>query len=224
MIDQVLPYDDPSRVHQAQPQPRRGRLIFALDATASRGQTWDTACQLQGQMFKEVGALGSLSLQLVYFRGTAGYDGECKSSRWTEGALELARLISQVSCRAGETQIGRVLDHACCETSRQPVNALVFVGDACEEKPDQLIQRATALASVGVPAFAFQEGEDLVTQRIFQDIARITHGAYHRFDQGSASQLAELLRAVALFRVGGTAALENGSAAAKHLLGQIKPS
>ena len=26
----------------------RGRLIFALDATASRQPTWDQACQLQG--------------------------------------------------------------------------------------------------------------------------------------------------------------------------------
>jgi hypothetical protein len=29
----------------------RGRLIFALDATASREPMWDLACQLQGEMF-----------------------------------------------------------------------------------------------------------------------------------------------------------------------------
>ena len=28
-----------------------GRLLFALDATASRQPSWDRACQLQGQMW-----------------------------------------------------------------------------------------------------------------------------------------------------------------------------
>ncbi|MBM3512010.1 MAG: VWA domain-containing protein, partial [Alphaproteobacteria bacterium] len=36
----------------------RGRLMFALDATASREPTWDRACQIQGQMFAETAALG----------------------------------------------------------------------------------------------------------------------------------------------------------------------
>ena len=36
------------------------RLIFALDATMSRQPTWDTACQLQGQMFSTAGKLGTL--------------------------------------------------------------------------------------------------------------------------------------------------------------------
>src|SRR5262249_3528197 len=31
----------------------QGRLIFALDATASRQPTWDTACKLQAEMFQE---------------------------------------------------------------------------------------------------------------------------------------------------------------------------
>ena len=39
---------------------QRGNLIFALDATASREQTWDTACQLQAQMFREVANIGTL--------------------------------------------------------------------------------------------------------------------------------------------------------------------
>ena len=34
---------------------RRGRLIFALDATMSRQPTWDTACRLQADMFTRGG-------------------------------------------------------------------------------------------------------------------------------------------------------------------------
>ena len=48
---------------------KRGRLIFALDATMSRQPTWDTACRLQGEMFRETGAIGGLDVQLLYFRG-----------------------------------------------------------------------------------------------------------------------------------------------------------
>ena len=45
----------------------RGRLLFALDATASRQPTWDSACRLQANMFREAAAIGGLDVQLVYF-------------------------------------------------------------------------------------------------------------------------------------------------------------
>src|SRR5438309_1802666 len=53
-----------SRVKELAPttQPgRRGRLIFALDATMSRQPTWDTACRLQADMFREAAAIGGLA-------------------------------------------------------------------------------------------------------------------------------------------------------------------
>ena len=56
---------------------KRGRLIFALDATMSRQPTWDTACALQADMFREAAAIGGLDIQLVYFRGLT----ECRASR-----------------------------------------------------------------------------------------------------------------------------------------------
>ena len=46
-----------------------GRLIFALDATVSREPTWDTACDIQAEMFAETASLGRLLVQLVYYRG-----------------------------------------------------------------------------------------------------------------------------------------------------------
>src|ERR1041385_191079 len=51
---------------------RRGRLIFALDATMSRQPTWDHACKLQAEMFAAAAAAaGGLDIQLVYYRGLA---------------------------------------------------------------------------------------------------------------------------------------------------------
>jgi len=65
----------------------RGRLIFALDATASRRDTWDMACTLQGQMFGAVASIGGLNVQLVYYRDLS----ECRSSRWVSDTNELTR-------------------------------------------------------------------------------------------------------------------------------------
>jgi hypothetical protein len=196
-----------------------GRLIFALDATASRQPTWDTACKLQAEMFQAATAVGRLDLQLVYYRGL----GECRASRWMSNSGQLAKVMSQVMCRAGETQIEKILAHAAKETKLLKVSALVFVGDALEENPDTVLSAANTLGHLSVPAFMFQEGHDRKVEQAFRDIARATHGAYCRFDPGAARQLAELLRAVAVFATGGMPALAaQHDASAIKLLGQMK--
>jgi hypothetical protein len=197
----------------------RGRLIFALDATASREATWDTACKLQAEMFQAAATVGSLDLQLVFYRGL----GECRASRWMSDSAHLAKTMSQVMCRAGETQIEKILNHASKETKLLKVSALVFVGDALEESPDTVLSAASTLGQLGVPVFMFQEGRDPLVEQTFQDVARLTHGAYCCFDPGAARQLAELLKAVAVFATGGLTALaDQHSASATKLLGQLK--
>jgi hypothetical protein len=181
----------------------RGRLVFAMDATMSRQPTWDMALALQSEMFKAVKAIGGLDVQLVYFRGT----GECRSSKWVSDPEALSRLMTQVSCAGGFTQIRKVLSHARTESARKPVNALVYVGDCMEEDIDDLCGRAGELALLGVPVFLFQEGDDAKAERAFREIARLTKGAYCRFDAGSAAQLKELLSAVAVYATGGRKAL-----------------
>jgi hypothetical protein len=184
---------------------RRGRLMFGMDATASREPAWDRACQLQGEMFEATAALGGLDIQLVFFRGY----GECKAAPWLASAPELLRRMSAVRCLAGQTQWCRVLSHAIAETGRERVNALVAVGDCMEENIDHLGDLAGQLGVLGVPAFLFQEGDDPTARRAFQQVARLTGGAWCPFDAASARQLKELLSAVAVFAAGGRAALED---------------
>jgi hypothetical protein len=201
---------------------RRGRLIFALDATMSRQPTWDTACTLQADMFREAARLGGLDIQLIYFRGL----NECRASGWVASGARLAELMGRIDCRGGHTQIGKVLGHARQEHGRKPVQALVFVGDAMEEKLDDLCVAAGELGLLGVPVFMFQEGYDPVAEHAYREIARLSGGAYCRFDAGAAHELAELLRAVAAYAAGGKNALERLSArqagGARHLLAQLK--
>jgi hypothetical protein len=181
----------------------RGRLIFALDATASRQPTWDRACRLQGDMFAAAAELGGLALQLVWYRGY----GEFQIEPWLTDSAELQRRMTSVQCRGGLTQIGRVLEHAVRETQRHRVDALVLVGDCLEEPVDSLCHQAGQLGLLGVPAFVFQEGSDSGAALGFREIARLTRGAYCAFDAGSARQLCELLKAVAVYAVGGRPAL-----------------
>src|SRR5437870_5233645 len=101
---------------------RRGRLIFALDATMSRQPTWDTACRLQAEMFTEAGKDGGLDVQLLYFRGF----NECRASKWVSDARALRDLMTGIDCRGGNTQIGKVLAHARQETAKKKVSVLVF--------------------------------------------------------------------------------------------------
>jgi hypothetical protein len=186
------------------PAGRTGRLIFAMDATASREATWDHACRIQSEMFAETTGLGGLEIQLCYYRGLT----ECKSSAWLSNAASLERAMASVRCVGGHTQIGRVLKHAATTASEQRVDALVFVGDCMEEDVDELCHLAGVLGIRGVPAFIFHEGADVPAARAFRQIARLTKGAYCPFDADSPSQLRDLLSAVAVYAAGGCRALE----------------
>ena len=191
------------RAPAVRPAGGRGRLIFALDATASRQPSWDRACRIQGEMFEATAALGGLDVKLVYYRGFT----ECKASRWMTTAADLHRVMRAVSCIGGETQIERVLAHAVAENQKQRVNALVFVGDAMEENVDRLCQLAGELGLKGVPVFLFHEGGDPVAAAAFQQMAKLSRGAYLRFDLASADRLKDLLGAVAVYAAGGYRAL-----------------
>jgi len=194
-----------------------GRLIFAIDATMSREQTWDMASRLQADMFTQAGEIGGLEIQLIYYRGVS----ECRASRWTNNPQELANLMAGIMCRAGETQISKALAHIRKEHTSEPVNAAIFIGDACEEVPPGPLYDAAA--KLGVPVFWFQEGNDDEVEAIFRELARITGGAYCQFGSGAARQLGELLKAVAIFTAGGRKALVNmNSSSAKKLLLQLK--
>ena len=188
---------------RTQSEGKRGKLLFAMDATASRQPTWDKAASIQGQMFVETAALGGLDIQLAFYRGF----GEFKVGRWTDNEKELLKLVTSVFCLAGETQIGKVLQHAVNEAKRDHLNALVFVGDMVEEDVDRLGKIAGELGLLGVPAFIFHEGNDPVAEYAFKQIAQLSGGACMNFDASSADVLRELLAAVAVYAAGGRAAV-----------------
>ncbi len=184
---------------------QRGQLLFALDATASRQPTWDRASHLQADMFSAAAGVGGLEVQLVFYRGFR----ECKTTPWISDPADMIRRMTGVTCLGGQTQIYRVLSHALKEGRAKPVNAVVFVGDACEEDPDPICHLAGELGLLGVPVFMFQEGQDPVARTVFQQVAKLSRGAWCPFDASSAQTLKDLLSAVAVFAAGGRKALQH---------------
>ncbi len=181
----------------------RGRLLFAMDATASREPTWDMACQIQGDMFAEASTLGGLDVRLLFYRGYR----ELKTTPWVSSAAKLIPYMTRVRCLGGQTQLERMLDYAIRLDSERKIDAMVFVGDALEEEIDAVCAKAGELGLRGVRCFLFQEGHLDYAERGFRQVAQLTSGAYCRFDAGSAAQLKALLGAVAVYAAGGRRAL-----------------
>jgi hypothetical protein len=184
---------------------QRGRLMFAMDATASRGPSWTQAIAIQSDMFKEAATAGGLDVQLVYYRGLMELD----ASAWTADANRMVELMRRVHFLSGQTQIERVLNHAADETRRKKVNALVFIGDAVEEPADLIEAAAGKLGVMGVPVFVFHEGGGEPAASVFKRVAAMTRGAYASFDASSPQKLRDLLKAVAVYAAGGAKALED---------------
>ena len=61
------------------------------------------------------------------------------------------------------------------------------------------------------PVFCFHVGNDRLAKIGVGQIAKLTNGAYCSFNSNSANQLKELLKAVAIFAVGGLKELQSYS-------------
>jgi hypothetical protein len=192
------------------------RIAIVIDATQSREATWDNAAQLQAEMFSEAAKLGGLQMQVTYFRGPS----EVRSSGWTGDARVLQEFMGRVRCDSGHTKYARAFSHVRQEHQRQPINAVIVIGDALEEIPSTLYD---AVAGLRVPFFMFQEGDDPQVRAAFEKIRDLTKGAYCAFNTGAIAQLREYLQGVVVYTTGGVAALSDlRTEGARKLLQQVK--
>ncbi len=140
------------------------RLLFGIDATASRQPTWDLACELHAELFAEAARAGNLAIQLCYYRGL----NEFVASQWATTPDHLREQMLSVSCRGGRTQLRRLLEHALNEATRYPVRALIFIGDCFEEDEADVLRFAGQLAIRALPVFVFQEGTNRTRHQSLQ--------------------------------------------------------
>lgn len=201
------------------------RILFALDATASREPTWDLAMNLHAELFQAAAETGRqtarpIAVQLAYYRGY----NEFHTSPWSTSPADLLGCMTGVSCRGGLTRIERVLEHALRETRRDAIRAAVFVGDCCEEPAAKVVAAAGRLALFRLPFFVFQEGHDATAAEVFRAIARITGGAHMPFAPGSVARLRELFGVVARYAAEGRRGVRDLPHATAHaVLAQLPP-
>lgn len=203
------------------PLHRVPRVVFAMDATASRQPTWSRAHRIQGSMFETMSGRGQVQL--------ASYGGfGFTASPWADDSKELMDAMASVRCVAGHTQIGKVLAHVAQENRQTRVSAAVLVGDTMEEQEHDLVSQARRLGTLGIPVFVFHEVGNERAEPALRRIAEASGGAYARFEEGDpAGVLQPLLGAVAAYAEGGKKALlaygeRTNSEAVKRLSQQLK--
>lgn len=187
--------------------PRRARVVFGLDLTASREANLRKAREATAAMFGAIEGIGTVALKLVYYRG----DNECRASQWHDDPRVLDRYMRQLSCEGGATQIARLLRFVLAEND--PVTAVVFVGDHIEDNPDELVAMAPIFGEKGIPVFVFHEtsmfdSRASAAKPIFQRLAERSGGAYCEFKSSSGDAVRELLTQVAAFSAGGRAGVQ----------------
>lgn len=201
----------------------RPRLLFSMDATASREASWDVAKQITGAMFEAVP--GALDVALAYHGGGMLQELTPFSSD-TKVFLDK---VHTVCCQAGITALNEILDEA---TEINRLKALIYIGDCFEENSIEAVELAQQLKLKGVRCFMFHETTSFsqdynvdTAHEVFGRIAQITGGALLPFDENSPQMVKQLLEAIAFYAVQGIKALEQKAKylpAVRLLLEQMK--
>lgn len=194
------------------------KLLFAMDATASRQASWDVAQEITLSMFDVIP--GGLKIALAHHSG-----GQLREvTDFKDDSSFFKKKINAVRCVAGETALNQVLENA----SEIPgLNSLIYIGDAFEENPASAFEIARKLKAKGVPCFLFQEGDNPYVKETFTSIAEITGGAVFPFAMDSLLHVRERLDAIAAFAAGGMKLLQEKRAslpAARELIERLGSS
>lgn len=203
----------------------RPRLLFAMDATASREASWNVAKEITIAMFEAVP--GALDVALAYHGGGRLHE----LTPFSPNAKVFLDKVHTVYCTAGMTALNQVLAQA---TEITRLKALIYVGDCFEENQQEAVELAQILKLKGVRCFMFHDassksqGYDVETAgKVFASIAKITGGALLPFDESSPQMVKALLEAISIYAAQGIKALEQKRAslpAARLLLEQIQGS
>jgi hypothetical protein len=199
------------------------RILIAL-ANHGRSPGWDYAKTLQRQMFDAAVGVG-LQMEFACFgrddaRGVRRFR---ITTRWIGDADEMLGLMDRAECNCGcYVHIRSALEQAVKENADRPMRAVIVVGDAFHDDQDTLDEAALAaiqLRRAGTRLFFIQQGDNPVTARKLQYLARVSGGAYFRFDPRTQErQFAEMWGALSIYAAGGEEAVKAAGGQAGTLL------
>jgi hypothetical protein len=204
------------------------RVIFGL-ANYGGHRGWDRAKALQGQLFAAA-AGGGLEMKFAFY-GPDDAVGvrRCRiTTRWISDAGDMACTIDRAACDCGcYIHIRSVLAQAVREGEDRPLRAVILVADTIHDDQDSLAEAAISanqLRKMGTRVFLLQLGDDPGTTRRLQHLARVSGGAYFRFDPRTQErQFSEIFELMSMYTTGGEEAVRaKGGQAATLLLEHLK--
>jgi hypothetical protein len=208
--------------------PGTPRVILAL-ANHGRSPGWDYAKALQRQMF-DASTGGGLQIKFAFYGpdNAAGVRRFRITKRWIADPDEMASFMDRHECNCGcYVHIRSVLGQAVKENEDRSMRAMIIIGDAFHDDQDSLDEAAISanrLRRAGTRLFLIQQGDDPVTARKLQYLAKVSGGAYFRFDPRTQErQFSEMWRVMSAYATGGEEAVKaTGGQAATLLLEQLK--
>jgi len=177
--------------------PSRPRLVFAVDATASREPAWIAARQTTDALVKALP--GALDVALAVHGGGRVHT----FTGFTNNAATLRDRAAGVTCQAGFTRLLPILS---ASLKQKSVRVVVYIGDVFEEGIDQGRRLADAMGARGMKLIVLHDTAARSARRdaeIFWDLAKRTGGCVLPFDANAPGKLREMLSAVAVYAVGG---------------------
>ena len=194
-----------SKIIEAVTKVEKTKLLFSLDATASREDAWNIAKEITGQMYENIPE--NLSIGLAYH--SAGKLQEITA--FSDKDLIFKQKLNALRCQAGGTALLEILETA---IEIKNLKAIVYIGDCFEENPELAIKIATKLKLRNTRLFIFHDKssaddyDQTDANEIFPKIAKITGGAVLPFDTNSPQVIAQLLQAITVLAAKGIKALK----------------
>jgi hypothetical protein len=192
----------PAALGHAEPPAEAGasvrpRLVFAVDATASREPAWAAAREVTDALVKALP--GELDVALAVHGGSRVHT----FTAFTNDAATLRDRAAGVSCVAGLTRLLPILATSLKQSS---VRVIVYIGDVFEESLPHGRQLADSLGARGSKLIVLHDTSDPAARRdaeVFWDLAKRTGGCVLPFDASAPGKLRDVLSAVAVYAVGG---------------------
>jgi len=182
--------------------PARPRLVFAVDATASREPAWEAARRATDTLVKALP--GKLDVALAVHGGSRVHI----FTAFTDDVATLRDRAAGVVCQAGLTRLLPILS---ASLKRPAVRVVIYIGDVFEESLAEGRRLADAMGAKGIKLIVLHDTADAAARpysEVFWDLARRTGGCVLPFNANASDRLRDILSAVAVYAVGGEELLE----------------
>lgn len=181
--------------------PRRPRLVFAFDATASRRPAWEAAQAATDGLFTALP--GSIDIALAVHGGGivhtfTPFDDDVTAFRKKAAAIE---------CAAGETRLVGIMEKVLDQSG---VKVLMYTGDCFEESAEAAFDQADRFKLRGIRAIMLHDERtgDGRAWEVFSEIARRTGGVCIKLHGGDRQAMRDIFEAVAVLAAGGVKLLK----------------